>query len=212
MLQLFKNTWRRMDEYKKLSRVYHILIAVLIFMLFLQHNNLNHALRTQKIYITPQIVEAGGFVRANTLPKEVLYNFAFSKFTELNTWRGNENKDDYQEAIKTNRYFMTTSYYQKLLTDFEQKKNTGELNRLRVLSGYHGEDFADTDVISLGNNVWQVNLVLRLEERLGDTVVKDVLISYPVKVVKTQVSYQLNPYGLAIDGFVASPKRLKTLI
>ena len=212
MLHLFKNTWRRMDEYKKLARVYHLLIAVLIFLLFLQHNNLNHALRTQKIYITPNIIQAGGFDDANTVPKEILYNFAFSKFTELNTWRGNEKKSDYQDAFQTNRYFVTASYYQELLKDFEQKRNSGELNRLRVLSGYHGEDFANTDVVPLGNNAWQVNLVLRLEERLGDTVVKDVLIAYPVKIVKTQVSYQLNPYGLAIDGFSASPKRLKTLI
>lgn len=212
MLYLFKNTWRRMDEYKKLARVYHLLIGVLMVLLYLQHNNLNHALRMQQIYLTPQLVQAGGLTKANVLPQEVIYNFAFTKFTELNSWRGNENKTDYKNAIQTNRYFMTASYYEELLRDFSRKKTTGELNRLRVLSGYHGQDFADSDVNALGNNSWEVTLVLRLEERLGDTVVKDVLISYPIKVVKTQIAYQLNPYGLAIDGYVTDPKRIKTLI
>lgn len=212
MLKLFKNTWRRMDEYKKLTRVYHLLIGVLLIVLYLQHNNLNQALTTQQIYLTPQLIQSGGFTKANILPKEVIYNFAFTKFTELNSWRGNENKTDYQDAIQTNRYFVTPSYYQELLRDFTKKRTTGELNRLRVLSGYHGEDFSNSDVRPLGNNAWEVNLVLRLEERLGDTVVKDVLINYPIKVVKIQTSQQLNPYGLAIDGYVTSPKRIKTLI
>jgi hypothetical protein len=33
---------------------------------------------------------------------------------------------------------------------------------------------------------------------------------YPLKVIRWDISSQKNPYGLAIDGFVSPPIRLKT--
>ena len=51
-----------------------------------------------------------------------------------------------------------------------------------------------------------------LEERVGNTAVKDVLIRYPIKVVRSDLSPTLNSYGLALDGFVREPERVQTLI
>ena len=53
----FKNTWRKMDEYKKITRVYNITLVVLLVVIYFQHENLNHALTKQKVYLTPELRE-----------------------------------------------------------------------------------------------------------------------------------------------------------
>ena len=212
MLALFKNTWRKTDEYKKLIRLYQVILVILLGFIFLQHEHLNSALTSQRIYVTPTLETAGGFTQANHISDELLFGFTFKTFTEINTWRGGEDVEEYKRQIEANRYFLTPAYYEQLTADFSKKKMLGELARLRVLSGYHGEDFQSVDIKPLGPNAWEVDLTLRLEERVGDTAVKDVLIRYPIKVVRSQLTPELNPYGLAIDGYVREPERVNTLI
>ena len=212
MLALFKNTWRKTDEYKKLIRLYQLIFIILLGFIYLQHTHLNSALTSQRIYVTPTLQAEGGYTTANVISDELLFGFAFRTFTELNTWGGTEDTDEYKRQIEKNRYFLTPAYYEQLMNDFNEKKSKGELARLRILSGYHGQDFQSVDIKKINPNTWEVDLTLRLEERVGNTAVKDVLIRYPLKVVRSNLSPDMNPYGLAIDGFVSEPERVQAMI
>ena len=80
------------------------------------------------------------------------------------------------------------------------------------MTGYTGLGYTQGAVSVLAPDTWQVDLKMHVVERVGNTIVKDVLIDYPVRVVKTDMSIALNPWGLALDGFMAEPTRLKTFI
>lgn len=211
MLALFKNTWRKMDEYKQVIRLYQIILIILLGFIYLQHTHLNSALTSQRIYVTPTLQAEGGYTQSNIISDELLFGFAFRTFSEINTWGGTDDVDEYKRQIEKNRYFLTPAYYEQLMSDFSEKKSKGELARIRVLAGYHGQDFESVNITKLSVNTWEVDLTLRLVERLENTAVKDVLIQFPLKVVRSNLSPDLNPYGLVIDGFVSEPRRLKDM-
>lgn len=212
MITLFKNTWRKTDQYKQVTRLYQLIIILLLVFIALQHQHVTRALVSQRIYVTPSLAATGGYTKTNMISDALLFDVVFTTFTTLNTWRGGEDSEEYQRQIEAHRYLLTPAYYAQLKQDFLTKKSLGELSRLRVLSGYHGQDVEAMSIKQLNANTWEVDMTLRLEERVGNTAVKDVLIRYPIKVVRSDLSPTLNPYGLALDGFVREPERVQTLI
>ncbi|MCD6056242.1 MAG: hypothetical protein K0R12_1204, partial [Gammaproteobacteria bacterium] len=110
-------------------------------------------------------------------------------------------------------------FYRFLNQDHETRKREGSLSRVRTVTGISGMGFLDSSnedasslVKPLSANLWIVHLKLQVVERIGDTVVKDVLIDYPITVTRVNLSIAQNPWGLALDGYASPPQRIKTIL
>lgn len=173
-----------------------------------------HTQKSVTVYIPPRIPESGLTQTANAVPNSTVFSFAFWAWQSINDWPNN-GLDDYQNKIKTFSPYLTEQFKQYLLSDYENRLTNDEMqDRIRSMSGMENGAYNPESVESIGDGTWLVHVNMRLTERMnmnGKTV-KDVEISYVLKVVESNISANSNRYGLALDGFSIAPKRIKTFV
>lgn len=102
-----------------------------------------------------------------------------------------------------------------MLEDYNNRIDQGEVqDRLRNLQGETSTAFDPATVQYLGHDTWIVRLTMRLTEYMNTNgnLVKDVTVNYALRVVRYEGDAKANPWGLALDGFVATPQRVKTYV
>ncbi len=135
------------------------------------------------------------------VPKPNVYDFAVSIFTQVNRWVS-DGSEDYANNLHLYSYYLTPQCRQVLQSDYEQKRNKGELSgRERSLSPLPGYGYEDWRVTVHSRDSWTVQADLQLSEYVGGTEVKSNAIRWPLKVVRYDVDRNNNPWGLAIDCF-----------
>ncbi|MDI1351976.1 MAG: DUF2895 family protein, partial [bacterium] len=86
-------------------------------------------------------------------------------------------------------------------------------NRVQVASLYRFME--ESDVKAIGNNIWEVHLVLRITQRLQDNspmVIADKVVDYHLRVVKVNLSRLQNAFQLALDGYTQPEVLVKDLL
>ncbi|MFN7097988.1 MAG: PFL_4703 family integrating conjugative element protein [Gammaproteobacteria bacterium] len=202
--------WKKMDADNQLIKALWCVIGIMVCVNTLLMIGWQSAPHRLTVYIPPDITQ-GATVKPGNIPASDVYAFAFQIFTAINTWSLVGEKD-YPEAIHDYRYYLTTHFYNALQADYHERSQDGSLSRTRMMSGFSGMGYQDVSVKILGKNTWEVDLTMHVVEEVGNSVVKDVLITYPMRVVRVDTSIALNPWGLALDGFVSDPVRVKTFV
>lgn len=212
--ELFKGwviqAWKKEDADAQIIKLQKRFIAVLFILSLSLFIGWMTAPSRLTVYIPPDI-QNGATVKVGAIPEPLIYSFAYEVWQELNYWQ-DENEDDYQKNIHTYWAYLTPQFKAELLEDFSDLKASGQLQRIRYLQGLSGAAYDTVNVKKLGNDTWEVDLKMRLTEFKNNQTVKDVEIIYPLKITRINVSAQNNPYGLALAGFVAEPKRQKIYI
>jgi integrating conjugative element protein (TIGR03746 family) len=185
-------------------------IGILIFANLLLFIGWIEAPNKLRVYVPPNL-EQGGWLKPEVIPPSTIYAFAYQIFTSLNTW-SNGGEHDYKTNIYAYKNYFSERYFRDLLTDYSDRSSNGGLNRNRVMAGVTGRDYDSSKVRALGNGTWEVNLTLHIVETVDATVVKDVIMTYPIIISKVNESIQVNPWGLQITGFSQEPVRDKTII
>ncbi|MAZ39166.1 MAG: TIGR03746 family integrating conjugative element protein [Legionellales bacterium] len=203
-------SWREQDKQTTLIYIQWGVIALSVLMIIFLWIGWYRAPSHMVVYLPPDTSQAA-LTKPNTIPKPYVYAFGFQIWQEINYWPSNGVKD-YQENIKKFSSYLTPRFNQLLIEDYKAKQLTGELNRTRSIQGIDGSGFDIKDIKKLSANVWEIDVDARLTETSDGVVTKDIEIEYPLKVVRMQISLSHNPFGLALDGFVSTPKRIKTLI
>lgn len=162
------------------------------------------------IHIPPDITNGATF-KVNDVPAAFLHSFAYEVWQNVNYW-GQDGSQDYIKNIRLFAAYLTPRFQTELTQDYDDLKTSGQVQRQRSLQGANGAVFESSTVKRLSANSWQINLRMRLLEYRNNQVVKDIEILYPLKVIRWDISSEKNPYGLAIDGFVSPPMRLKTTV
>lgn len=133
----------------------------------------------------------------------------------------------YHEVWTTTSYIMTHLYFweEDGLVDFEKNRRTffpfitenfslyikdyikdhassleGRRREMRIMNG---TTYDESKVKAIGDDAWIVWLDFRVTETLSGIVVSDEYIRYPVRVVKFDIANNFNPFGYALDGFLA---------
>ena len=203
-------SWREQDKQTTLIYIqWGVIVFSLLMMLFLWLG-WYRAPSHMTVYLPPDI-SGGALTKANSVPTPYVYAFSFQIWQELNYWPIDGVKN-YKENIDKFASFLTPRFHQLLIEDYKTKQSNGELNRTRSIQGMDGEGFDVKRIKRLSANAWEVDVDARLTETSDGVVTKDVEIEYPLKVVRMQISVSRNPFGLALDGFVHTPRRIKTLI
>ncbi len=166
------------------------------------------------VYIPPQIPQTGITLRAGEYPNTTIYSFTYYIWQSINHWPTN-GVDDYKQTIQQFSAYLTPRFKNFLIHDYNERFNQGELQeRIRTLSGLNGAVFQNADVQAVGDGVWIVHLKMRLSEHMNmnSNEVKDVAIEYTLRIVRYDVDAKANPWGLALDGFIANPQRIQTYV
>jgi len=203
-------TWKEMEKKDLIIRAQWAGMGLILFFSLLLFWGWLAAPSRLTIRVPPDL-DQGAIIKPGTIPPEDVYAFAFQMFSGINTWSFNGQKD-YPQAIDSFRYFMTTRFYYAMEKDYQLRKKEGSLQRTRLMTGYTGMGYQPGSVKVLGDGAWEVNLKMHVVERVKGSVVKDVLIDYPLRIVTKNTSIKYNPWGLAIDGFYQPPKRIKTFV
>lgn len=162
------------------------------------------------IHIPPDI-ENGATLKANQIPNSAVYSFAYEIWQRVNYWP-EEGVKDYPKNVHTYAAYLTPKFQRELLQEYDDLKSAGQVQRQRSAQGMVGAAYESINVKKLSNTTWEVDLKVRLLEYKNNQLVKDIDVLYPLKVIRWDISTRDNPYGLAIDGYVSPPTRLKTHI
>lgn len=152
------------------------------------------------VHVPPDL-RAGAVLELEEVAPANVYVFALYVFQQLNRWP-DDGAQDYGKAIYRIAAYLTPAFRQHLIEDMQTKARQGELaNRVRSLQPMPGRGFDGRRVDILSDDAWLVWLDLELNESVKGMPVKQTAIRYPLRVVRYPVDAELNPYGLALDGF-----------
>lgn len=143
---------------------------------------------------------------ANSKPGVLLgpnsYSFGMYVWRGLNDWPESGAKD-FTANIDKYRCYITPDFEQWLRKNEKEKRRESELDRTRTLTEVL--PFNLKFVSNVGNNVFSVALMMRLQERVGSMIVKNTIMNYSLRVVPD--NRHCNDMGMAIDGFMVDPTR-----
>ncbi len=177
-----------------------IAIIVLIAINFSLWYGWNGAKSDIRIHIPPDI-RSGAVLKANEVRPPNIYTFAGYIFQQLYHWSENGEKDYGMQIFKTAPY-LTPKFREYLVNDLEIRGKRGELSgRTRTIQPIAGHGYEERRVDMLDENSWIVWLDFSIRETVRGMEIKNVLIRYPVRVVRYDVNPETNPWGLALDGF-----------
>ncbi len=143
------------------------------------------------------------------VPPANVYSFAFYIFQQLNRWPADGEKD-YIKNIHQLKPFLTPKCYAYLQADYKKRLSADELqSRSRGVYEIPGRGFSDARVQTNSQDNWNVILDLATDEYYLDNPVKRVLVRYPLNVVRYDINPELNPWGLALNCYTATPKRIE---
>ncbi len=185
------------------------IVISLIALCFNLSRSIDLAGKEQLIRLEPDL-RVGTVRSAWEVPPAFVYSFALTIVQKINNWQENGSVD-YSGNIMMLQNYITPSCRAFLTADFKKKKQGGQLqNRTRIvmeLSGVGFNEGSNTRLITRGQ--WDVNLSLNVREFIGNKLVKNKDVFWPVKVVEFNVDSELNTQGLALDCFSNKPRLLK---
>lgn len=189
---------------KKIWRGISVFLGFLLVMGLLVHQS---RIQDINVHIPPELSNA--VVQKTThIPKPNVYLFTSNILQALNNWTEN-GAVDFKRNIEAYKFYLTPSFKEQLLKLYENKKDRGELSeRIRGIQEIFGHEYDDSRVRSIASNVWRVDLDLKIREWYKGMKVKEVDLAFPMRVVRYDINRQLNPWGMALDGFIKLPQKI----
>ena len=152
---------------------------------------------TRRLYIPPDLTQ-GLVTNFETVPAPTVYTFAYYIFQQLNRWPSDGEKD-YPKQIYALQGFLTPGCRAALEADMNTKQEQGELRqRVRAIQEIPGQTYTRQRVQIETSSAWNIWLDVNVTESIGGHPVKDVLLRYPLRVVRFDVDKEVNPWGLAL--------------
>lgn len=137
-----------------------------------------------------------------------IYAFGYYIFQQLNNWPV-DGIDDYKAQINRLSCYFTPRFKGELERDFDKRLKNHELNRTRALQEMPERPYSVKRVFIESKDSWVAYYDANIKETFRSEVVKDIFVRYPIRIVRWDVDPECNLWGLALDGFYGSPKRLE---
>ncbi|WP_331351264.1 DUF2895 family protein [Cellvibrio sp. UBA7671] len=178
-----------------------IVLLVLMGLLFLQSLVIYSRQNEITVHVPPDLSK-GAVLNPGELQAANAFFFAVYVWRNLNDWSVS-GKEDYSRLITEYQCLVTPEFERWLKQNEALKRRQGELDRTRVLAdlGLYKPEF----VTPLGGNIFSIALLTTIQERVKGVVIKDVGMSYSLRVVPD--TRKCNVMGMALDGFMVDPTR-----
>jgi integrating conjugative element protein (TIGR03746 family) len=168
--------------------------------------------RDLTIHVPPDL-RSGSTRKWWEVPPESVYSFSFYIWQQLQRWPVNGD-DDYARNIHVLSPYFTPSCQSFLRHDYEYRRTAGELRqRVRGIYEIPGRGYGEDPTLrvkAVSDRDWIVTLDVTADEYYGSEQVKRALVRYPLKIVRSDVDPERNPFGLAIDCYSGAPQRITT--
>ena len=205
------NTYEHQGRNLKINnRVLMLVIALLCITVAGMTVGMVSLARSITVYIPP---DTSGGVTLNAddpLPSDV-FGFANYIMQYVNHWP-KDGEVDYPERINNISFYITPTFKADLDKDVRHSLNNNGINelqnRIRQLNQDPDYLFNRANVKIVAQDVWTVDLTYRLIENVGPLEVKNVLITMPMRVVKSNVNLEENAWGLQLDGYAGPITRI----
>lgn len=159
------------------------------------------------VYHPPDLSQSGKITKIGEVPPSTVYSFATIFFERLMYCKDNCG-DDYPKALMSMKTYLTPQCFNQLKDHFEANVGLYK-NRTRSIQAYDQEVFFTFDKVKqINDRTWYVTENYYLDERVRGTALRETLMKYPLKIVKSGVSTQINAYQLQLDCFYEEPTRL----
>ncbi|CZH02282.1 integrating conjugative element protein%2C PFL_4703 family [Legionella pneumophila] len=204
--------WKKVDSLNHINRLLLAFVAVLILIVAGLVTTLANMPKRFEFWLTPTMSVNGGLIRANQISKEYVQGFVATLLPTINTW-SNGGKTEFANNLSGFHYYFTPRHQALMNKTLNAYKEAQLFDRIQVASLYRFME--DDDVKPLGNNAWEVHLVLRMIQRLKDDspmVIADKVVDYHVRIVKVSLSRLQNPFQLALDGYTQPEVLVKDLL
>lgn len=175
-------------------RIVVLCLLVAVIALWWRNGSLQE---TRRLYIPPDLTQ-GMVTNFDNVPAPLVYTFAYYIWQQLNRW-SRDGEKDYPKQIYKLQGFLTPGCRVALEADMNTKQGLGELRqRVRSLQEILGQSYTRERVAIETSSSWKVWLDVNVIESIGGHPVKDVLLRYPLAVVRFDVDKEINPWGLAL--------------
>lgn len=183
-----------------------IAVALLLVNIFLGVS-LKNTVNDITVHIPPRI-ERGTTMKAGDVPAPNVYSFSYYLFQKLSTWE----KDGSKEGLKSIydfRFYLTDDFKSDLELIHTTRTQSGETKgRTRTVQEADKKGFNSSLVYKVSEGKWVVKLDMRIIEKIGDTVIKDVAVRYPIVVILEDTHPDDNSWGLKFAGFDSEPRKI----
>ncbi|HAT1867301.1 DUF2895 family protein [Legionella pneumophila] len=204
--------WKKVDSLNHINRLLLAFVTVLILIVVGLIITLTNMPKRFEFWLTPAMSANGGLIKENQISREYVQGFVATLLPTLNTW-SNGGKTEFANNLSGFHYYFTPRHQALMDKTLNAYKDAQLFNRVQVASLYRFME--DDDVKPLGNNTWEVHMVLRITQRLKDDspmVIADKVVDYHVRVVKISLSRLQNPFQLALDGYTQPEILVKDLL
>lgn len=195
------NYWKKIDSLHHLNRLLLAFIGVLVLIVTALILTLATSPKRYEFWLTPGMARNGGLMKADQVSAEYLQGFVATLIPTLNTW-SKAGKKEFANNVASFHYYFTPRHQKLMEQTLTAYTDARLFNRVQVASLYRFMENGDVRI--LGNNLWEVHLILRITQRLKDNsamVIADKVVDYHVRVAKVTLSPLQNPFQLALDGY-----------
>ena len=142
------------------------------------------------------------------VPPSTVYAFGLYIWQQINHWP-KDGKVDYKANLQRYSAYLTPGCRTQLARNYQRRVHRDELDdRVRTLSEIPGHGYQPDDVTILDRDHWVISLNAEINEYLRGTPVRDLYIRYYLRVVRSDVDPETNPFGLRLDCFAQPAVRL----
>lgn len=151
------------------------------------------------VHVPPDLSK-GATMRSGDIPKANVYLFASEVWRSINYWKNDGDKDMPQNLSLYRCYLSDRALQAQQSLQATRQQEGQSVGRTRHMSEIIDLKNVDSAVISQGAGTWDVDLDLRLEESLQNTVVKDEMLRYRIRVAADNSGTNCNPFNMRIIG------------
>lgn len=161
------------------------------------------------VHIPPDLSD-GATLKEYTIPEENVYLFAGNIWRAINYWE-KDGKKEMDENLDMYQCYLTPTFRRYLSRQHESRIRSGMTqNVARTASSIRDSPYGPDKVMLETRGQWESILDLRIQESLGDSIIRNVPLRYRLVVVADDSSSHCNPWGMKLAGLKSEPVRLVT--
>ncbi|WP_314909460.1 DUF2895 family protein [Cardiobacterium hominis] len=193
-------------ERERETRVLYRIISVQFLIMIFIGVGLWRIPRQFTTYTAPDISKA--FVqRIGEVPAHAIHDFARALWETVN-YCSKDCGEEYPKSLQSYGSYFSARCLSQLQEHYDKNRNLYTFRTRRLLPT-DNTFFSPDNVRQVSNDSWLVYIDYNFKEEVYNAPTRDILIRYPLKIIKSSRPLAINPIGLEVDCYFGDgPQRI----